>query len=167
MNINDNDLFLNTIKNHKGIIYKVANAYCMNSEDRKDLVQEIVIQLWRSFERYDPQFKLSTWIYRVALNVSISFFRKEKKRANIAQPIPDHVLLVEEEDLEEKSAELRVLQKFISELKELDRSLILLYLDEKSYADISAILGLSETNIATKISRIKNKLKQKFQHKTY
>lgn len=71
--------FEKLIQEHKGIIYKVTNAYCKDEEDRKDLIQEITVQLWKSFDNYDPKFKHSTWIYRIALNVSISFYRKEKK----------------------------------------------------------------------------------------
>ena len=74
------DLFLSVIETHKGIIYKVANSYCKDTENKKDLVQEIVLQLWKSFDSYNNQFKHSTWIYRIALNVAISYYRKEERR---------------------------------------------------------------------------------------
>ena len=83
--------FLTVIENHKGIIYKVANAYCKLEADRKDLVQEIILQLWKSFDKYNDQFKYSTWIYRISLNVAISFFRKESTRKNISNPLSDQI----------------------------------------------------------------------------
>lgn len=79
MKKNKKDVFIKTIDKHKKIIYKIVNSYCLNKEDRKDLEQEIIIQLWNSFDKYDSNYKYSTWMYRIALNVAISFYRKEKK----------------------------------------------------------------------------------------
>ena len=155
--------FFTVIEANKGIIYKVAISYCKNGEDRKDLIQEIIIQLWRSFSKYDEQYKLSTWIYRIALNVSISFYRKEKRRDAISQPISESIFsMTENDEPNEINNDLNLLQRFISELKELDRALILLYLDGNSQKEMAEILGLTETNVATKVSRIKSKLRQKF-----
>lgn len=84
--------FLAVIQTHKGILYKIANAYCHDAEDRKDLVQEIIIQLWKSFDNYSDQYKYSTWIYRIALNVAISFYRKENKRKQVDSPLSEGVL---------------------------------------------------------------------------
>jgi RNA polymerase sigma factor (sigma-70 family) len=156
-------LFLSVIEAHKGILYKVANAYCKDAEDRKDLVQEIIVQLWKSFERYNDQYRYSTWIYRIALNVAISFYRKETRRKDTAQPLSDNILYIAEADANDELDEnIGFLQQFIAELKELDRALLLLYLEEKSYKEIADITGISETNTATKIGRIKTQLKQKF-----
>ena len=157
--------FLGIIESNKGIIYKVANSYCRDGEDRKDLIQEIIIQLWRSRDKYDDAYALSTWIYRVALNVSISAFRKSSRHKKPSLSLnldaieivtPDNQPVVDNDDI-------RMLHQFIGKLKELDRALILLYLDEKSHQEISEILGLSMTNIATKINRIKTKLKSQFE----
>jgi len=157
------EIFLSVLEKHKGILYKVSNSYCKNSEDRKDLVQEMVYQLWRSFDKYQEQYKYSTWIYRIAFNVSISFYRKENSRKIVSVPISNSLLNFSETSIsEEEVPGLKLLQQFISELKELDRALMLLYLDEKSHKEIAEIMGLTETNIATKISRIKNNLKQRF-----
>lgn len=76
------DQFSALIEEHKGIIYKIANSYCRNAEDRKDLIQEIIVHLWKSHGRYDDRFRLSTWIYRIALNVAISAYRRERNAAN-------------------------------------------------------------------------------------
>ncbi|SHN42561.1 RNA polymerase sigma factor [Chitinophaga sp. CF418] len=157
----EDNAFLLVIEQHKGIIYKIANSYCKNTEDRKDLIQEIVYQLWRSFGGYNDQYKYSTWLYRIALNVAISFYRKDSKRAGRTSGLTADIIIAAEEE-EDTGPQLKLLQRFISELPELDRAIMILYLEEKSYREIAEILGLTETNIATKINRIKNKLKRKF-----
>jgi len=155
--------FIAVVDTHKGIIYKIANSYCIQAEDRKDLVQEIIVQLWKSFDRYDANYKPSTWIYRISLNVAISFFRKENRRKEISNPLSESILsFADSSPVPETDANLALLHQFISELKELDKALMLIYLDEKSHKEISEILGITETNVATKISRIKLLLKQKF-----
>lgn len=161
-NINS-EVFLTVVEEHKRIIYKVANSYCKNNEDRKDLIQEILIQLWKSFERYDSKFKYSTWIYRIALNVAISFYRKENSRKTISNSFNESFFSMSEtKSSDENEQNLNTLHQFISELKELDKALILLYLDEKNQKEMAEILGISESNVATKVSRIKIKLKEKF-----
>lgn len=155
--------FLDVIEAHKGIIYTVAQSYCRSVEDKEDLVQEITVQLWKSFSKYDNKFKYSTWIYRIALNVAISFYRKETKRRTIAQPISEGVFNVADTSgTKETAQQVNLLHQFIAGLKELDRALMLLYLDERSYKEIAEIIGISETNVATKLGRIKEKLKQQF-----
>ncbi|MCK5699507.1 MAG: RNA polymerase sigma factor, partial [Cyclobacteriaceae bacterium] len=137
-----------------------------NPEDRKDIIQEIIIQIWKSFEKYSPNYKYSTWIYKIALNVAISHYRKEKKRNAFFTNINGDFINIsenhsEEDDLEEN---LEVLQTFISELDKLNKALILLYLESYSYKEISEVLGISETNVATKINRIKKRLKAQFEN---
>ena len=85
------DRFLSVIEINKGIIYKITNSYCKDTEDRKDLIQEIISQLWKSFDNYSDQYKYSTWIYRIALNVAISFYRKENRRKTISSPLSEGV----------------------------------------------------------------------------
>ncbi len=161
--VDKSEIFLSVIEAHKGIIYKVANSYCKNTDDRKDLVQEIVLQLWKSFDSYNEQFKLSTWIYRIALNVAISFYRKEKRRKEISNPYSEGLFnLTDFQENTEMEGHTMFLQQFISELKDLDKALMLLYLEEKSHKEISEIIGITETNVATKVGRIKTILKQKF-----
>jgi RNA polymerase sigma factor (sigma-70 family) len=160
---NKNELFLSVIESHKGILYKIAISYCKEIEDRDDLIQEIIMQLWKSFEKYDHQYKYSTWIYRIALNVAISNYRKENHRKTIVNPIDDRILNYPDTILTtEKEQNINMLQQFILELPELDRALMLLYLDEKSHKEIAEIIGITETNVATKIGRIKTLLKQKY-----
>lgn len=164
MAINDNyELFLSVIETNKGIIYKVANSFCRDIDDRKDLAQEIILKLWKSFETFNEQFKHSTWIYRISLNVAISFYRKEKSRSKINAPLSENIFNIADFQ-DNKPAEQNVffLTQFISELKELDRALMILYLEERSHKEIAEIIGITETNVATKIGRIKTILRQKF-----
>jgi RNA polymerase sigma factor (sigma-70 family) len=157
------ELFLIVIEKNKGIVYKCANAYCKDEENRKDLIQEIMIQLWLAFDKYDNKYKISTWMYRIALNVSISFYRKENRRTEINKPLTNSILYLQDEYTSIKfNEEIDHLNQFIRELKEIDRAVMLLYLEGNSQQETALILGLSETNISTKVSRIKQQLKQKF-----
>lgn len=159
------DEFLATIDTHKKIIYKVVNSYCKNKEDRKDLEQEIIIQLWNSFDKYNAEYKYSTWMYRIALNVAISFYRKEKKWLVINDFYNEdsiYSIADQNENKTELDHNIKLLQEFINRLNELNKALMLLYLEEKPYDEIAEILGISKTNVATKISRLKLKLKKEF-----
>lgn len=160
--IKNKETFLKLLDNHKGIIIRICNAYCRERNDKEDLSQEIVYNLWKAFEKYTPAHQFSTWFYRVALNVAISFYRKEKRSLQYI-PYQETLLVFNDEvDTKELEGHLALLQQFIFELNELDKSIMLLYLDDKSYQEIAAITGISVTNVATKISRIKMNLKSKF-----
>lgn len=157
------DDFLALIQKNKGIIIKVCNSYCFDKNDREDLTQEIVYQLWKSGNSFNAESKFSTWMYRVALNVAISFYRN-KMKSNAVVPLNESHIDIEDKmsDADETEKRVVLLQRFINEMKELDRALTLLYFEEKSYSEIAEILGISETNVATRINRIKYKLKQNF-----
>src|SRR4051794_10475326 len=156
--------FLILLDEHKKILYKVASSYCRNPEDRRDLEQEIVAQLWRSFDRYDDGYRFSTWMYRIALNVAISFSRSETRRSRHTVPAEDSILEIAADGSApgESDENLRLLHQFIERLDELDRALIILYLDGNRYDTIAEVLGISETNVGTKISRIKQRLRRDF-----
>ena len=156
------ETFLRLLEDHKGIIIKICNAYCQAKDDKEDLSQEIVYNLWKAFEKYTPDHKFSTWLYRVALNVAISYYRKEKRSLQYTAYDESLIIFSEESDSKELEGNLAMLQQFIFELKELDKSIMLLYLDDRSYQEIAAITGISTTNVATKINRIKTNLKSKF-----
>lgn len=162
----DTDEFVQLIRDYKGVIYKILYSYCKDADDRKDLQQEILIQLWRSFESNKPNVNLSGWVYRVALNVAISHYRKEIKRKESKTPIDDIVYNIHSVNyLDELDTNLSQLYRFIHQLDPFNKALIMLYLEEKSHRDIAEILGISETNVGTKISRIKKELKDQATNK--
>lgn len=154
--------FQEIINQHKGILYKVSNAYCINEDDRQDLIQEMMIQIWQSLHRHNKQFKISTWLYRICLNVAISFYRKNTKRSNKYTALNEQTaqIPVEEKTVDERR--LNLLEQLITELKEIDKALMILYLEDKSHAEIAEILGISVSNVGTKIGRIREKLKAGF-----
>ncbi|MDN5212045.1 sigma-70 family RNA polymerase sigma factor [Fulvivirgaceae bacterium BMA12] len=156
--------FLSILEKNKQIIFKVCNIYCQNREDQKDLVQDIIIQLWNSFHKYDDQYKLSTWIYRISLNVAISFYRKTSLRHRKIAYLDDNFLQIAEENDQEMMEDIKLLKQFIHELDELNKGLMMLYLDNNSYEEIGAVLNISPTNVGTKINRIKQKLKKQFKN---
>ena len=156
--------FTRLIKENKGIIYKICNSYCADKIDRDDLAQEIIYNLWKSFNSFNAEFKFSTWMYRIALNVAISFYRREKK-FKYHDSISEGLIVFEENPQDEVETDLQLLQGFINQLKEIDKAIILLYLDDKSYKEISEITGFTETNVATKINRIKDRLRTSFSNK--
>ncbi|MDQ6924709.1 MAG: sigma-70 family RNA polymerase sigma factor [Candidatus Eremiobacteraeota bacterium] len=152
--------FVRRLDEHRGILFKVADAYCPNRADREDLAQNIVAQLWRAYRRFDDRKSFSTWMYRVAVNVAISFYRGEARR--MRNVVPSEASIVEtiaQPPPEESDEGLAVVRAFIERLDPLDRALMILYLDNNPYASIAEILGISQTNVATKISRIKQRLK--------
>ena len=157
------DEFAARLDEHKGIVYKIAHSFARNAEDWKDLTQEIILQLWKSYPRFDPRSKFSTWMYRVGLNVAITAYRRERRRTNTVVPMEEVVVepaaQTEQTGLDSHVAEL---YRIIGRLDELNRALMLLYLDDMSYRDIASALGISETNVATKIGRLKLKIKEQF-----
>ncbi len=155
-------IFLKVLDDHKLLIYKVARGYCHDETDLQDLIQEISIQIWRSLDRYDERYKWSTWIYRIALNVSISHYRRDKRKLKTTQLTPLIEPASESKAQQESNEKIELLQGFIRELREIDRALIILHLEGLSSEEIAEILDTSQTNITTKISRIKQKLKERF-----
>ncbi|HVT31996.1 MAG TPA: RNA polymerase sigma factor [Rhodanobacteraceae bacterium] len=156
----DETEFLARIGRHAGIVRKVALSYGRSAADRHDLEQEIVAQLWKSYPAFDGKRLFSTWMYRIALNVAISIARgrrwSEHEPVALAQSLADT-----DDGALEREQSVRELRSFIASLDELNRALIVLYLDEHSYREIADILGISETNVATKISRVKQQLRER------
>ena len=147
------------MEEHKKILYKVCHSYCKNPGDRDDLAQEIIVQLWRSFRAFDQRVRFSTWMYRIALNVAISFYRRESVRTRHVVPGSDHLLEAIDETAN-RSEEVQVLYEWIEGLGPLNKALVILYLDGNNYQEIADVLGISPTNVATKISRLKETLRQ-------
>ena len=155
--------FTALIQQHQGILYKVSSIYAKDQEDQKDLYQEIVYQLWKSIDSFQSKSKLSTWIYRLALNTSIAHLNKEKKRIDKNRLELDFKMPVENYDptYEER---LKQLYALIQSLNIIEKGIILLYLEGKSYEEIAQITGFSTSNIGTRLSRIKQKLKEQVQN---
>jgi len=143
---------------HRGILYKVCRAYCRQPDDREDLAQEIVLQLWRSFPSFDERARFSTWMYRVALNVAISVHRRETTRTRYVLSDEARVLEAADPGVPE-SESVRLLYERIAQLDPLRRALILLYLDGHSYREIAGVLGITETNVGTQLARVRDRLR--------
>ncbi|HHC80283.1 MAG TPA: sigma-70 family RNA polymerase sigma factor [Flavobacteriia bacterium] len=150
--------FIQKIKDNEGIIYKVARIYSNNREDLKDLYQEIVYQLWKSYKTFNGESKFSTWMYRIALNTSISYLKKEKKQVNTVSIDSNLLSRIEQIDslMEEQ---ITLLYAHIKKLNIIEKGIILLHLEGKSYDEIASITGFTSTNIGTRLARIKQKLK--------
>src|SRR5690348_187310 len=138
------------LQQHRGIVFKVASVYARGREDRSDLAQEIAVQLSRSFGGYDPaRAKFSTWMYRVALNVAISHARQAARDEQLEPLGAGHLEVLGDADVSQPDDRLAALYAFIGRLDPLNRALILLYLEDRGYAEIAQVLGISETNVAT------------------
>lgn len=146
---------------HAGILHKVAHTYAWSPEDRADLVQEMAAQLWRAWPGYDPARSFSTWMYRIALNTAISSLRGQSKPPGGFVPLDEHAhSLADERGFDpETHARLRLLGRFMAALGPLDRALLLLYLEERSGREIADVLGIGESNVTTRIGRLKQRLR--------
>ena len=150
--------FSRLIGQHAGILWKVAYAWSRQPADREDLVQEMALQLWRAFPRFDSKRSFSTWMYRIALNVAIASERRRKRRVPV-QSIEAHaiepVAPVPDLGLEHRMAVLfAVMDRFDSE----DRALLLLWLEGLAYAQIADVIGISESNVGTRLNRLKSRI---------
>lgn len=156
------EAFSDLLQRHRGIVFKVANSYARLAEDRDDLAQEIAAQLWRAWPHYDPARSFSTWMYRVALNVAISHVREQSvRRRHDAIPLDEDIHdLADATGIDhEREQHIRLLQRFIRRQAPLDRALLLLYLDDRPQREIAEILGISESNVSTKIGRLKQRIR--------
>lgn len=153
--------FESLIQAHRKQLHKVVNTYCFHPEDRRDLMQEIVAEVWRAYPRYDPQRPFSTWIYRIALNVAISYVRTSVRRNRHLAPFNEALTDVADSRAvdHEVDDQVRVLYRFIATLDFLNRALLLLYLEECSAREIAEVLGISESNVTTRIGRLKRRIR--------
>ena len=153
------DQFLDILEKNIGIIIKIARAYSKTLHDKEDLINDITLELWKSFGRFKGDSKISTWIYRIALNTSMNYKRKREKDRlfflDDLKQIENLSWLIEQPD----SSHSEILYQCIDELNQLNKAIILLYLDGNSHDEISDITGISKTNVGTRISRIKEQMK--------
>jgi RNA polymerase sigma factor (sigma-70 family) len=150
--------FIASIQSNQGIIHKVCSLYMDTIQDKEDLFQEILLNAWKGIKNYKGDAKFSTWLYRVALNTAITFYRKDRRTVMTAElkeqfaALPDHV-----HDQEEM---VSAMYKVISGLSSIDKALVMLYLEDYSYQEIGDIMGITSNNVAVKMNRIKAKLKE-------
>lgn len=156
----DTQDFEGLLARHRDILFKVANTYCWCTEERADLMQDIATQLWRAWPGFDSKRRFSTWMYRIALNVSISYVRKSsvRKRHLVAMDDRQHDVAAPEHD-DGAEAKQKLLASFIQRQSPLDGALLLLYLEAVPQAEIATILGLTGSNVSTKISRLKQRIR--------
>ena len=156
--------FLARLENHKRILFKVAYMYCRDRDDRQDLVQEMLIQCWRSYERFDERVQFSTWMYRIAVNVAITHYRSERRRIRDTVPLEEYGLDIAAADalFDDDGDNMRALRQLINGLDELNRALMLLFLEGFSSEEIADVVGISASNVSTRINRLKTKLQTAF-----
>lgn len=151
--------FLAVITKHKGILYKVSRMYCDRREDQEDLYQEIILQLWNSVESFRGESQFSSWMYRVALNTAIIFFKKEKRKPD-NHALSDRDPIAHDDYTGEKDDQLAHFYKAVKQLNKVEKALILLFIDGYSGKEIASNLGLSESNARVKLNRTKIKLQE-------
>lgn len=152
------EAFIAAIKANEGTIFKIAAVYTHSREDKNDLVQEIIYQLWKSFDSFQQKASVNTWIYRVALNVAIHQLKVSQR--NITTTLIGEPALAYADNNDDGTEEKwQLFRQQISNLNLLDKAIVMLYLDGKSYAEIAEIIGLSASNVGTKLSRIREKIK--------
>ncbi|WP_430405313.1 RNA polymerase sigma factor [Fluviicola sp.] len=153
----DEQAFLEMIKTHQGIIHKVSRLYRDGPEDREDLFQEITYQLWKSFPTFRGEAKISTWMYRIALNTAIASIRKKSPNIEYKSLLPD---LIDDEQNEEQLIRQERLFRVLKRLDDSEKAIITLYLEDLNYKQISEIIGISENNLGVKLNRIKTKIQK-------
>lgn len=154
------DAFLNIVTSNQGIIHKVCGVYCDNTEDREDLFQEIVTQLWRSYPNFRNESKVSTWMYRVSLNTAITHFKKNKRRPDNKKIDKNFFQIADNHYDDTFDEQVKVLYKAIEKLTGIEKSIVLLYLEDRKYEEIAEIIGITQNYVRVKMNRIKLKLKK-------
>jgi RNA polymerase sigma-70 factor (ECF subfamily) len=152
--------FVQQLNQHQPLIHKVCNLYGQTTTDRQDLFQEIVVQLWKAYPRFRGESKFSTWLYRIALNTAISGLRKRKNHISSYEPESLPTDIQDEAYDVEKELQLDQLYSAVRELSEIERAIVMLYLEDKPYDEMEDILGINQNNLRVKMNRIKEKLRK-------
>lgn len=151
--------FVELLEKHQNIVHKVCRLYTNNQDAHNDLFQEITIQLWKAYPKFRGDAKFSTWMYRVGLNTAITLYRKSKRsiKTQEFETVSFKIKSVEYDDTEEQ--QLKLLYEAVHQLNDIEKALVLLYLEDKNYKEISETLGISEVNARVKMNRVKKKLR--------
>lgn len=156
----DKQEFVNLINTHQGIIHKVCGMYRQAGTERVDLFQEIVLQLWKGYPSFKGEAKITTWMYRVALNTAISQFRKAKRKPQVEE-LSEYAFQLPDQPIDyEKKEKSEFLRQAIQQLSGIEKAIIMLYLESHSYDEIAQIMGMTKTYVGVKINRIKKKLRE-------
>ncbi|MGF6850966.1 RNA polymerase sigma factor (sigma-70 family) [Chitinophaga sp. W3I9] len=158
--------FLELVEAHKGIIHKISRMYMDAEDDQQDLTQEIIYQLWKSYDSFQHQSRFSTWMYRVALNTALVFFKKERRKMVVTDTMPEHMAM-EENITATKELQLAHFYRAVQKLERLEKALVFLHLENYSHKEIGENLGISEGNARIKLSRAKDKLKELIKKQGY
>ncbi len=152
--------FVKQLEDNQNIVHKICRLYTHDQDSHNDLFQEITIQLWRAFPKFRGDSKFSTWMYRVALNTAITLYRKSKRRVSTQdfESISFKIKAEEYDDTVEQ--QLEIMYRAVRKLNDIDKALVFLYLEDKSYKEISETLGISEVNARVKMNRTKEKLRK-------
>lgn len=151
--------FLEMLRTHRGILVKVCTMYCTDAESRRDLYQEIVLQLWKAASKFRAESKVSTWIYQIAVNTAITDFRRNRQKATLTSWAEEFNNLPDDETNREQPL-TEWLQKAISTLSDTEKALLMLYFDNKTSEEIAEILGITSVNVRVKMHRIQEKLRK-------
>ncbi|HOF55540.1 MAG TPA: sigma-70 family RNA polymerase sigma factor [Prolixibacteraceae bacterium] len=151
--------FLDIVGANQGIIHKVCNIYCDDEEDRNDLFQEILAQLWKSYPSFRKESKFTTWMYRVALNTAITSFKKIRRQPGFNRLSDQNLQIADEMSSLEMDENIALLKQAVSKLSGIEKSIILLFLENKNYEEIAEITGITQNYVRVKMNRIKKKLK--------
>ncbi len=154
------EAFLKILRVNQGILVKVCTMYCTDAESRRDLYQEIVLQLWRAFPKFRGEAKMSTWVYQIALNTAITDYRRSRKHG-VRVEISEHLTQIPDDattaDWQER---VQWLHLAINTLSDAEKAVVMLYLEEKSYDEIAEIVGITPGNVRVKMHRIQEKLRK-------
>ncbi|MGZ3819518.1 MAG: RNA polymerase sigma factor [Mucilaginibacter sp.] len=164
---NKETLFLQMIEQNKGMLFKICKIYQDDPQDRDDLLQEITLQLWVVFDSFRGDSKISSWMYRVALNTAIVFFKKQKRRPDNEQLPINFDSAQEPGTHDEKEEQLAVFYKAVKQLDKVEKALIFLYMENRPYEEMAASLGITQVNLRVRLNRVKNKLKELIKNMNY
>jgi RNA polymerase sigma-70 factor, ECF subfamily len=165
--IGEEKKFINLINEHQGLIHKICFMYEQDGDARNDLFQEIVLQLWKSFPTFRGEAKITTWMYRIALNTAISGYRRQKRHIKTENLQDLHLNISENFSRDEQEEDFQRLQLAIMHLSEIERAMIMMALEEVPYDEIAETIGITQNNVRVRMNRIREKLRKIMSHQPW